>query len=80
MPTHQAPSVRKEVTLPLIQISLIEGRNPEQIRNLIRDVTNTVHESIDAPVDSIKVIVTEVAPTHWGSGDLTVAEKRAQTN
>ncbi|PYI37353.1 4-oxalocrotonate tautomerase [Arthrobacter psychrolactophilus] len=66
--------------MPLIQISLIEGRKPEQIRNLIRDVTNTVHESIDAPFESIQVVVTEVAATHWGSGERTVAEKRAQTN
>ncbi|WP_425863542.1 tautomerase family protein [Arthrobacter sp. TWP1-1] len=66
--------------MPLVQISLIEGRDPQKIRNLIRQVTNAVSDAIDAPVDSIKVIVTEVAPTHWGSGDLTVAEKRGQAS
>lgn len=66
--------------MPLIQISLIEGREPQKIRNLIREVTNSVADALDAPVDSIKVIVTEVAPTHWGSGELTVAEKRGQTS
>jgi 4-oxalocrotonate tautomerase len=65
--------------MPFVQISMIQGRKPEQIRRLIREVTKSVSDSLDAPVDSIKVIVTEVAPTHWGSGELTIAEKRSQT-
>ncbi|ALV44827.1 4-oxalocrotonate tautomerase [Arthrobacter alpinus] len=62
--------------MPIIHISLIEGREPQQIRNLISQVTNSVSNALDAPVESVKVIVTEVAPTHWGSGDRTIAEKR----
>jgi 4-oxalocrotonate tautomerase len=64
--------------MPLVQISMVHGRTPEQIRNLIRQVTNSVSDSLAAPIESVKVIVTEVAPTHWGSGELTMAEKKAQ--
>ena len=65
--------------MPVIQISIIEGRKPEQIRGMIRDVTNAVAENLDAPVETIKVLVTEMAPTHYGSGHQTVAEKRASS-
>lgn len=64
--------------MPIIQISMLEGRKPEQIRNLIHDVAQTVSSSLQAPIDSIKVIVTEVPTTHWGSGELTIAEQRSQ--
>lgn len=66
--------------MPIIQISVVEGRSAEKIRALIREVTKVTSITLDAPIDSIKVIVTEVAPTHWGSGDQTIAEKRQGKN
>jgi 4-oxalocrotonate tautomerase len=63
--------------MPIVQISIVEGRSPEKIRNLIREVTLATASTLDAPIDSIKVLVTEVAPTHWGSGEQTIAEKRS---
>jgi 4-oxalocrotonate tautomerase len=62
--------------VPVIQISIVQGRKPEKIRNLIRQVTNAVARSLETPVETVKVIVTEVAPTHWGSGEQTIAEKQ----
>lgn len=65
--------------MPVVQISIIEGRKPEQIREMIREVTSAVSTTLDAPADTIKVLVTEMAPTHYGSGNMTVAEKRASS-
>jgi 4-oxalocrotonate tautomerase len=62
--------------MPIIQISMVEGRSDEQIRALIRGVTQAAVDAIGAPIDTVKVIVTEVKPTHWGSGEQTIAEKR----
>ena len=64
--------------MPIVQVSLVSGRSPEQLRTLIREVTKAVSAAVDAPTDAIRVLVTEVPPTHWGSGDLTIAEKRAE--
>lgn len=61
--------------MPLIQVSLREGRPPEKIRALIGAVTSAVADALDAPSDSIRVLVTEVPPTHWATGDVTLAEK-----
>ncbi|GGP16679.1 4-oxalocrotonate tautomerase [Oceanobacillus neutriphilus] len=54
--------------MPLIQIQIMEGRPPEKINALIKNVTNTVSESLDAPKENVRVIVTEVPKTHWGIG------------
>jgi 4-oxalocrotonate tautomerase len=62
--------------MPIVQISVVAGRPQEKITNLIHAVTATVAETLDAPVDTIKVLVTEVAPSHWGSGGITIEEKR----
>ena len=31
---------------------------------------------VDAPVESIRVVVREVPTTHWAAGDVTIAERR----
>lgn len=63
--------------MPIIQVSIAEGRRPDQIRDMIGKVTSAVADSLSAPADTIRVIVTEIPLTHWGSGTQTLAEKRA---
>jgi 4-oxalocrotonate tautomerase len=64
--------------MPFVQVSVRAGRPPEVIRAMISAVTAAVAESLDAPPASVRVIVTEVPPTHWAAGDVTLAEKRQQ--
>jgi 4-oxalocrotonate tautomerase len=63
--------------MPLVQISLREGRSAQQIRTLISALTSAVTESIGAPKESIRVIVTEVPASHWAAGDVTLEEGSA---
>lgn len=65
--------------MPLIEVTLGEGRSPEQLRSLISALTKAAHEAVDAPVDSIRVVLREVPLTHWAAGDVTLAERRAGT-
>jgi 4-oxalocrotonate tautomerase len=65
--------------MPLIQVTMREGRSPEQIRTLISALTTAVTSSIDAPKDAVRVIVTEVPATHWAAGDVTLAERALVT-
>ncbi len=62
--------------MPLVEVTLVEGRSPEQVRELISRLTAAVVDSIDAPTDTVRVVVREVPTTHWASGDVTIAEKR----
>ncbi|MGY4857263.1 tautomerase family protein [Cryobacterium sp. AP23] len=61
--------------MPIIDITLAEGRTEEQLRDLMRRVHDAVEEW-GAPAPSIRVLVREVPPTLWLSGGATLAESR----
>ncbi|AYA75614.1 4-oxalocrotonate tautomerase [Robertmurraya sp. GLU-23] len=52
--------------MPIIQVQMMEGRPKEKIAEVIQNITNTVAETLDAPKESIRVLVTEIPKTHWG--------------
>ncbi|RKQ32661.1 4-oxalocrotonate tautomerase [Oceanobacillus halophilus] len=54
--------------MPLVNIQIMEGRSQEKINALMKNVTETVSESLDAPKQNVRVIVTEVPKTHWAIG------------
>ena len=62
--------------MPLIEVTMVEGRTPQQVRALISALTRAAVETVDAPVESIRVVVREVPTTHWAAGDVTIAERR----
>lgn len=64
--------------MPLVEVTLTEGRNADQIRTLISEVTAAVARAVSAPVPNIRVVVREVPDTHWAAGDVTIAERRNQ--
>jgi 4-oxalocrotonate tautomerase len=63
--------------VPLIEVTLVEGRSADQLRALIAGLTRAAVQAVDAPVDSVRVVVREVPATHWAAGDVTIAERRA---
>jgi 4-oxalocrotonate tautomerase len=65
--------------MPIIHVSIVAGRSPEKIRNFISEVTEVTSRTLDAPKETIKIVVTEVQPTHWGSGGETIADRRAKS-
>lgn len=60
--------------MPLIQVSIMEGRPPEKVKELIVNLTETVSETLGAPKQNVRVIVTEVPKTHWGIAGVPVSE------
>jgi 4-oxalocrotonate tautomerase len=54
--------------MPLVQVTMIEGRSAEAKANLIRRVTDAIVETTQAPRDSVRVIIQEVPGSHWGVG------------
>lgn len=64
--------------MPLVQISIAEGRSPEQLRSLMGEVHEAIVRAIDAPPASIRVLVNEVPGELWLSGGATLAEKAAK--
>ena len=64
--------------MPLVQVTLAEGRSPDQLRALISKITAAVSEAVDAPPQNIRVVLYEVPTTHWAAGDVTLAERANQ--
>jgi len=54
--------------VPFIDITLIEGRDPEKLRAMVKKVTDAVEETLAAPRDSIRIVLREVPATHWSVG------------
>jgi len=45
--------------MPLIEVHMFEGRSEEQKKALLEAITRAVHESIGAPLPSIRVWIQE---------------------
>jgi 4-oxalocrotonate tautomerase len=67
--------------MPLVHIDLLEGRTETQIADLIRGVTDAIVEALDANPESVRIVVSEMRPQHYGVGGKTwpqvVEEHRA---
>ena len=44
----------------------MQGRSDEQKEMLIHEITEAVHRSINAPRESVRVLLNEVPPQSWG--------------
>ena len=65
--------------MPLVEVTLVEGRSPQMLRALIHEVHDAVVRAVGAAPDSVRVVIREVPTTHWAAGDETIAERRART-
>ncbi|HML50065.1 MAG TPA: tautomerase family protein [Propionicimonas sp.] len=61
--------------MPIIEVTMVEGRSAEQIRALISGLTSVTEQAIGAKKESIRVIVRVVPTTHFAAGDVTLAER-----
>lgn len=60
--------------MPLVEVSLVEGRTQEQIRSLIHELHEAVIRALAAPPANVRILVRELPATHWAAGDITIAE------
>ena len=63
--------------MPLVEVTLVQGRTPQQLRALLHELHGAVVRSIGAPAQSVRVLIQEVPATHWAAGDVTIAERSA---
>ncbi|MDS1272590.1 tautomerase family protein [Lipingzhangella sp. LS1_29] len=62
--------------MPIIEVTMAEGRDSEQIRRLIHELSHAASRSIDVPVENIRLIIRETPLTHFAAGDVTTIERR----
>jgi 4-oxalocrotonate tautomerase len=54
--------------LPIATINIIEGRSDEKKEALIEKVSVAIAESLDAPIESVRVIINEMPKQQFGIG------------
>lgn len=62
--------------MPLIEVTMVEGRTPEKRRDLISEIHHAVVRALEVAPESVRVVVREVPATHWAAGNVTIAERR----
>lgn len=54
--------------MPIAQVYLMEGRSEDQRRAVIDKVTNALCEAVNAPRETVRVLIVDVAKDSWGIG------------
>jgi 4-oxalocrotonate tautomerase len=60
--------------MPIIDVTILEGRSGEQKAALISELTDAAMRAVDAPAESVRVIIREVPPEHFGVAGKSKAE------
>lgn len=63
--------------MPLIDISIAEGRSAEQLRALMAGVHQVAESTVDAAPENITVIVREVPREQWSRNNQTIRERES---
>jgi 4-oxalocrotonate tautomerase len=66
----------KEIQMPIVDIHMLEGRNPREKKELIRKVTESITSTLKIPPERVRVIITEMAFENYGIAGLPVLEFR----
>jgi 4-oxalocrotonate tautomerase len=54
--------------MPLIQVTMVEGRTVEQKHALIAKLTDAMVEAVGTPRDRVRVAIYEISGDEWGIG------------
>ncbi|MBP8168128.1 MAG: 4-oxalocrotonate tautomerase family protein [Azonexus sp.] len=60
--------------MPFAQIHIMEGRTEEQKRAVIEKVTAALVEAVGAPIETVRVLITEVPKSQWGIAGKTAKD------
>ena len=60
--------------MPFAQIYILEGRTPEQKKAVIEKVTQALVEALDAPQQTVRVLISEVPMGNWGIGGVSAKD------
>ncbi|HHV21000.1 MAG TPA: 4-oxalocrotonate tautomerase [Propionibacterium sp.] len=61
--------------MPIVEVTLTEGRTPEKLRAMISGLTRAVVESGVARPEQVRVMIRELPRTHFAVADETFAER-----
>lgn len=54
--------------MPIVEVTLIEGRSHEAKKRLVEEVTNAITSSIGTPREAVRIVIREVPGCHFAVG------------
>lgn len=63
--------------MPIALIKIIEGRSPEKKQRLIESVSRAMADSLEMPIDGVRVLLDEYPADRWGRGGQQVSVSQA---
>lgn len=64
--------------MPLVQVTILEGRTQEKKEQFCRDVAEAAVRSLDVQLSQVRVVINEVPPEHWTIGGVSKARLDAE--
>ncbi|AVV98983.1 2-hydroxymuconate tautomerase [Lactiplantibacillus plantarum] len=64
--------------MPIVHIDLIAGRSQEQLKSLVKDVTDAVSKNTGAPAEHIHVILSEMQKNRYSVGGVLKSDEEAE--
>lgn len=61
--------------MPTIRVELMEGRTPEQKKNLVQALTQAVVDTLGSKPESVDVVLFDVKRSDWATGGVLWSEK-----
>ena len=62
--------------MPHIQITLLEGRTPEQKRKIVERITDTIVEETGTSHDAVTVAFVDVSPASFARGGVLMLDRK----
>ncbi len=66
--------------MPYVNVTIAAGRTAEAKKKLLESVSQAVHESIDAPLESVRVWITEVPAEDMSIGGVPISVLRTKAS
>ena len=62
--------------MPTIRVELMEGRTPEQKKNLVQALTQAVVETLGAKPESVDILLFDIKRGDWATGGQLWSERK----
>lgn len=61
--------------MPLVHIELLEGRKPEQLKQMVQDVTAAITKNTGAPAEHVHIVLNEMQIDHYAVGGVLKSDQ-----
>ncbi|MDB5873799.1 MAG: tautomerase-like protein [Ramlibacter sp.] len=62
--------------MPTIRVELLEGRTPEQKKNLVQALTHAVVETLGSKPEAVDVLLFDIKRSDWATGGQLWSERK----